>query len=54
MPEIIKNCYERLQTLQIAPTLTNMEILLQTLYDLRSVYQQLEKEAQDGQTDCNG
>lgn len=51
MKEKIKACYERLQTLGIAPTLGNMEILLQTLYDLRSVYQQLEKEAATDGTD---
>lgn len=52
MSEIIKNCYERLQTLGIAPTLGNMEILLKTLYDLRSVYQKLkEMEATTDGTD---
>lgn len=52
MPEKIKDCYERLQTLEITPTLANMEILLQTLYDLRSVYQKLkEMEATTDGTD---
>lgn len=52
MPEKIKDCYERLQTLGITPTLANMEILLQTLYDLRSVYQKLkEMEATTDGTD---
>lgn len=51
MSEKIKKCYERLQTLQITPTVGNMEILLQSLYDLRSVYQELkakEAEQNDG------
>lgn len=52
MSEIIKNCYDRVQTLEISPTLTNMEKLLQTLYDLRSVYQKLkEMEATTDGTD---
>lgn len=33
----------RLQNLDIKPTLQNMEILVQTLYDLRSVYNELKK-----------
>ena len=44
----VSACYERLQTLNIIPTLDNMEKLLQTLYDLREVYQELtEKEEKD-------
>lgn len=35
-------CYERLQKLQIAPTKNNMELLLQTLYDLKDIYNHLE------------
>ena len=38
MKEKIKLCFERLQKLDISPTVNNMEILLQTLYDLREVY----------------
>ena len=55
MSEKIKKCYERLQTLQITPTVGNMEILLQSLYDLRSVYQELKaKEAeQNGGTETD-
>ena len=44
MKEKINNCFERLQMLDIKPTMTNMEILLQTLYDLREIYNELEKE----------
>ena len=41
MKEKIKNCFDRLQRLNIAPSQGNMEILLQTLYDLKEVYQEL-------------
>ena len=46
MKEKINACYERLQQLNIAPTKGNMEILLQTLYDLKSVYEELSKEGE--------
>ena len=39
--------YERLQTLDIMPTRKNMEILLQTLYDLKDVYNKMEEEEQN-------
>ena len=51
MKEKIEACFERLQGLDIKPTLTNMELLVQTLYDLREVYEQLEKEENDGRGD---
>lgn len=38
MKEKIEACFNRLQGLEIKPTVDNMEILLQTLYDLREVY----------------
>ena len=41
MKEKLEACFERLQTLEIKPTLDNMEKLVQTLYDLRDVYQKL-------------
>ena len=41
MREKIEACFERLQNLDIKPTLSNMEILIQTLYDLRDVYNEL-------------
>lgn len=48
MKEKIAGCYDRLQTLDITPTLDNMEKLVQTLYDLREVYKELsEKEEKD-------
>ena len=50
MLEKLNACYERLQTLDITPTLQNMEKLLQTLYELREVYQELQKGANDGRT----
>lgn len=41
MKEKISACFDRLQSLQIQPTVSNMEKLLQTLYDLRAVYKEL-------------
>lgn len=38
MKEKIKSCFDRLQKLDIPPSVNNLEILLQTLYDLREVY----------------
>lgn len=50
MPEKLEAAYNRLQTLEIMPTVGNMETLLQSLYDIREVYQQLIKmEDKDGQ-----
>lgn len=43
----IGTAYERLQTLDIMPTRKNMEILLQTLYDLKDVYKKMEGEEQN-------
>lgn len=48
MKEKIEACFNRLQGLDIKPTLTNMETLVQTLYDLRDVYNELERMEQDG------
>ena len=55
MKEKLKEVYRRLQTLQMAPTQHNMETLLQCLYDLKSVYSELEaKEAEtDGQASAD-
>ena len=47
MLEKINACYERLQTLGITPTLDNMEKLLQTLYDLRDVYNEIERKGNE-------
>lgn len=50
MKEKLTACFDRLQTLDIAPTLGNMEKLVQTLYDLQEVYRELtEKEAKDNE-----
>ena len=42
MREKLSAIFDRLQTLQIKPTQANMEILLQTLYDLKDIYNHLE------------
>ena len=48
MKEKLNACYERLQQLDITPTLSNMEKLVQTLYDIRDVYNELEnKESEE-------
>lgn len=41
MLEKLEQCFERLQALDIKPTLSNMERLVQTLYDLRDVYNEI-------------
>lgn len=38
----LENSFDRLQDLDIKPTLNNQEKLLQTLYDLREAYELLE------------
>ena len=49
MKEKLKACFDRLQKLQLPPTKNNMEILLQTLYDLQEIYLALkEDDADDG------
>lgn len=49
MKEKLEACFERLQHLNIMPTQDNMEKLLQTLYDLKSIYNELkEGERHDG------
>ena len=51
MLEKLERCYERLQKLNILPTKDNMEALLQTLYDIRDVYNELKEEKADGRND---
>ena len=46
--EKLAKAYERLQTLQIVPTLTNMEKLLESLYDIRDAYNKLREGEKDG------
>ena len=43
MIEKLNAAYERLQGLSITPTVSNMERLLQSLYDIRDVYNELQK-----------
>ena len=47
MKEKIEACFDRLQGLEIRPTVSNMETLLQTLYDLREVWQELNEKETD-------
>lgn len=42
MKEKIEACFNRLQTMTITASLDTMEKLVQTLYDLREIYQQME------------
>lgn len=51
MKEKLEACFDRLQTLEIQPTLANMEKLVQTLYDLRELYNKLEED--DGRTETD-
>ena len=51
--ELLKACYDRLQGLEITPTVSNMETLLQTLYDLREIYRRLEGAETDGRTETD-
>lgn len=53
MKETIKECFDRLQALSITPTLSNMEILVQTLYDLRRVYHKLEEMETDERAEAD-
>lgn len=45
---LLEGCFTRLQSLNIQPTLTNMENLVQTLYDLRTAYKKLSEVEPDG------
>ena len=55
MLEKLESCFKRLQTLDIQPTLDNMEKLLQTLYDLREIHNELCKKegAEDGRANVD-
>lgn len=44
----LNKVYERLQTLDILPTLANMEKLLQSLYDMKEIARKLKEGATDG------
>lgn len=45
--EKVDVCFQRLQRLEIKTTEANLELLLQTLYDLRAVYNELKKGDKD-------
>ena len=51
MLELLERSFDRLQELEIKPTLHNMEMLVQTLYDLRTVYNKLKEGKADAKTD---
>lgn len=51
MKEKIKATFERLQNMNIQSTLSNMEILVQSLYDLRAVYNEMEVKENAGTED---
>ena len=53
MKEKLEACFSRLQSLDIAPTLANMEKLVQTLYDLRDVYNALNGGETDGRAEAD-
>ena len=46
----LEQAFKRLQQLQIVPTVTNMETLLQSLYDIREVYNKLKGGETDGRS----
>ena len=48
---LLSGCFDRLQELEIKPTLHNMETLVQTLYDLRAVYNKLKEGKANAETD---
>ena len=43
MLEKLERCFDNLQKLNITPTLSNMEILVKALYDLRDVYNEIKE-----------
>lgn len=47
MKEKLEKIFDKLQTLDLKPTLTNMETLLLVLYELREIYNELSKEGED-------
>ena len=53
MKEKLEACFNRLQELDIKPTLVNMELLVQTLYDLREIYNELKEDAEDGEPEAD-
>lgn len=53
MKEKLEACFSRLQEMDIKPTLHNMELMLQTLYDLREIYQMLERMDDNGRVEAD-
>ena len=54
MKEKLEACFERLQALDIKPTLGNMELLVQTLYDLKDIYHEITGGGEaDGQSEAD-
>lgn len=41
--DTLEGCFNRLQDMSVQTTLKNMETLVQTLYDLREVYEKLQE-----------
>lgn len=52
--EKLEACFDRLQALDIKPTLGNMELLVQTLYDLKDIYREITGGGEaDGQSEAD-
>lgn len=51
MKEKLAACFDRLQRLEMLPTVANMELLLQTLYDIREIYNGL-PDPEKGDDEC--
>ena len=51
----LESVYDRLQSMAFAPTVGNLETMLKSLYDIREVYQELNKKegADDGRQTAN-
>ena len=49
----LNTVYERLQKLDIMPTRANMEKLLQSLYDIQTVYKKLKEAEENDRTSAD-
>ena len=54
MKDKLEECFDRLQGLEIKASLTNLEILLQTLYDIREMYQEIGRDKDGRAADTDG
>lgn len=45
----LERAFDRLQLIEVKPTVDNMEKLLQSLYDLRDVYNDLKQALKEGE-----